>query len=100
MNAFRWKLLLTTAAAVAIPCFVLAENSASPRPAQQTSDAQLAADKEHGSGGPATRPGHEEMHRHERPMVKGAYLGISAQAGAGRDSGAIQAGRGDGSVDR
>lgn len=77
MRNLRWKMILTTAVAVGIPCFVLAENSASPRPTPQDADARLAADRIPGEG-PAGQP-HPGMPRHERPMVKGAYLGISAR---------------------
>ncbi len=79
MKVFRWKLILTTAAAVGIPCFVLAENSTPAHPSPDNADAQVAADKQPGDGGPTTRPRHEGMRPHERPMVKGTFLGIGAR---------------------
>jgi hypothetical protein len=84
--AIGWKLIVTTAVAVGIPCFVLAENSASPKapPAAVQNDANdnaaPAADREPGERGPGGPGPREEMRRfHEPKLEKGAFLGIATR---------------------
>jgi len=84
MKVVQWKLILTTALAVGIPCFVLGDNSGPPKASPAPGDVQgegndaaaPAADREPGENGP--RGPREWMRRPHGPKLeKAAFLGIA-----------------------